>query len=272
MGGQGLNIPFFRLRAQCSDRLPGPEIRHGNGPSKAGRARRASSRHPFAMRRNLFSFDQLSPVFRWPRQASADPLAENARFGLSVGSCSVSCFLWRTRGRAVEGFAGAFPIVWMVPDVVEERLERHPQVLRRLPRIRIKLHLSGRSSVSKDMRRSRPAGLPRALGFGKPCRRRGRRRRPIPPRRSAPAVSRGADAPKGGRAAAKRDRRFLVSRAPAGRRKNASVEVDPGPSSVCGRATAQTAPACVPAYRATRMKRATWRLVHLSLGRPVEPT
>ena len=85
MGGQGLNIPFFRLRAQCSDRLPGPEIRHGNGPSKAGRARRASSRHPFAMRRNLFSFDQLSPVFRWPRQASADPLAENARFGLSVG-------------------------------------------------------------------------------------------------------------------------------------------------------------------------------------------
>ena len=48
--------------------------------------------------------------------------------------------------------------------------------------------------------------------------------------------------------------------------------VDLGPPSVCGRATAQTALACVPAYRATRMKRATWRLVRLSLGRPVEPT
>jgi len=63
MGGQGLNIPFFRLRAQRSDRLPGPEIRHGNGPSKAGRARRACSRHRFAMRRSLLSFDQPQPGF-----------------------------------------------------------------------------------------------------------------------------------------------------------------------------------------------------------------
>jgi hypothetical protein len=41
MGGQDLNITFFRLRTQRGDRLPGPEIGHGNDPSKAGRARRA---------------------------------------------------------------------------------------------------------------------------------------------------------------------------------------------------------------------------------------
>jgi len=85
MGGQGLNIPFFRLRAQRSDRLPGPEIRHGNGPSKAGRARRACSRHPFAMRRSLLSFDQPQPGF---------PLVPPSIGGPIGGKCKIWAKCW----------------------------------------------------------------------------------------------------------------------------------------------------------------------------------
>jgi hypothetical protein len=121
----------------------------------------------------------------------------------------------------VEGFAGAFHIVWMVvPVVVEERLERHSQVHREgLPQPFPTAHMRQKAAGQRHPRR--------------------------PP--------------------------LLVSRAPVGRRKNASVEVDPALSSVCWRAAAQTLRR-VPAYGATRMNWATWRLARLSLGRPVEPT
>ena len=83
MGGQGLNIPFFRLRAQCGDRLPGPDWSWQR--SKQGRAGAlASSRH----RSDASEFVQFRPA------QPGFPLAAPSIGGSIGGECKIWAKCW----------------------------------------------------------------------------------------------------------------------------------------------------------------------------------
>ena len=74
MGGQGLNIPFFRLRAQRSDFRAQKFVMATVQARPGGRAAPAPATGSRCVGVCSVS-TSLSPVFRWSRQASADPLA-----------------------------------------------------------------------------------------------------------------------------------------------------------------------------------------------------
>jgi hypothetical protein len=83
MGGQGLDIRFFRLRAQRSDRLPGPQIGHGNGPGRAALPRRLA---PSV--RDASEFVQFRPA------SARLPLVPSSIGGPIGGKCKIWAKCW----------------------------------------------------------------------------------------------------------------------------------------------------------------------------------